>query len=225
MGWGPNPIEEAAAEKAQAEAIDAAERKPVTPFERKLLGLIEDVRDAIAAPRPAGPLLVTLASNTPMEIADRIRARLPEGSLLTGENGAILDVRPIYASAPATTEDGLARLADAAPTDLGRAVEAAAAALRGVDPWLLRGYNTISFEDLAEAAIDAALQAALNPPQQGADARSGGPKPTAGGGHPSAPGDDVRASAPALQTSDGQDEPEDGAAGGDPLPPADNPTQ
>lgn len=65
MGWGQNPADVRAAEEARAAAIEAAENRPMSPFERKLIGVLEDIRDAVQDCRPV-PLepIVGVASST-----------------------------------------------------------------------------------------------------------------------------------------------------------------
>jgi hypothetical protein len=62
MAWGADPATERAAQEAAAQAqeainrrLDAEAEKRLTPFERKLLGVMEDVRDALTASPAAGP--------------------------------------------------------------------------------------------------------------------------------------------------------------------------
>jgi len=65
MGWGQVPSEARAAEEARAAAIEAADSRPMSPFERKLIGVLEDIRDKVAdcAPVPLEPI-VGVASAT-----------------------------------------------------------------------------------------------------------------------------------------------------------------
>ncbi len=203
MPWGPDPAVEAAAAAAQAE-IDArmlrAEERhanaKMSPFERNLLGVLEDIRDALQNPSPR-PLLVTVDPAASDDLCDRIRAKLPEGSMLTGPNYPILDVRPLAgvpvvnnvvetAAGPVADPNGyFATLLDAPPEVLGEVLDGAAEALRENYP------NIISPRMLAEVVIDAALTVAA-----------------------------------AIETSVVPPTTTDGAAGGDvpPIPPADTPT-
>ena len=175
MGYAPDPAAQRAAQEAQDEAeaairrrLDAQATALLRPFERKLLGVLEDIRDAVQSPDP-GPLLVTIDPAASDELCQRIRAKLPEGSLLTGPNYPILDVRPL-AGVPITNVTnlvdrdaldatvcrvcGLSELLDAAPDDLGQAITAAAAAIASAAP----GTPTSAVEHYAEVAIDAALK-------------------------------------------------------------------
>uniref|UniRef100_A0AAU8GN15 Uncharacterized protein n=1 Tax=Mycobacterium phage JustASigh TaxID=3158894 RepID=A0AAU8GN15_9CAUD len=175
MGYAPDPAAQRAAQEAQDEAeaairrrLDAQATASLRPFERKLLGVLEDIRDAVQSPDP-GPLLVTIDPAASDELCQRIRAKLPEGSLLTGPNYPILDVRPL-AGVPITNVTnlvdrdaldatvcrvcGLSELLDAAPDDLGEAITAAAAAIASAAP----GTPTSAVEHYAEVAIDAALK-------------------------------------------------------------------
>lgn len=156
MAWAPDPTAQRAAQEAEAEAqaaiarrLDAEADKRMTPFERKLLGVVEDMRDAIANPTP-GPWLVTCDPRARAEVLERIRAALPAGSLITGPNGPILKVEPV---GPAPR---LAPLLDAPPAELGNALDAAEMAVAGIygDATGPTGYRR-----LAEAAIEAALAA------------------------------------------------------------------
>lgn len=116
-----------------------------------------------------GPLLVTVDPAASDELCQRLRAKLPEGSLLTGPNYPILDVRPL-AGVPLTNVTnlvdrdaldatvcpvcGLSELLDARPAELGEAITAAAAAIALAAP----GTPTSAVEHYAEVAIDAALK-------------------------------------------------------------------
>ena len=209
MGYAPDPAAQRAAQEAQDEAeaairrrLDAQATASLRPFERKLLGVLEDIRDAVQSPDP-GPLLVTIDPAASDELCQRIRAKLPEGSLLTGPNYPILDVRPL-ASVPITNVTnlvdrdaldatvcrvcGLSELLDAAPDDLGEAITAAAAAIASAAP----GTPTSAVEHYAEVAIDAALKWVAHR-------------------------DD--------ETPSDRAEVQDGAAGGDQDPPAEHPEQ
>ncbi|KLI05833.1 MULTISPECIES: hypothetical protein [Mycolicibacterium] len=175
MSYAPDPAAQRAAQEAQDEAeaairrrLDAQATASLKPFERKLLGVLEDIRDAVQSPDP-GPLLVTIDPAASNELCERVRAKLPEGSLLTGPNYPILDVRPL-AGVPITNVTnlvdrdaldaticrvcGLSELLDAAPDDLGEAITAAAAAIASAAP----GTPTSAVEHYAEVAIDAALK-------------------------------------------------------------------
>lgn len=209
MGYAPDPAAQRAAQEAQDEAeaairrrLDAQATASLRPFERKLLGVLEDIRDAVQSPDP-GPLLVTIDPAASDELCQRIRAKLPEGSLLTGPNYPILDVRPL-AGVPVTNVTnlvdrdaldatvcrvcGLSELLDAAPDDLGEAITAAAAAIASAAP----GTPTSAVEHYAEVAIDAALKWVAH-----RDA----------------------------ETPSDRAEVQDGAAGGDQYPPAEHPEQ
>ncbi len=210
MSYAPDPAAQRAAQEAQDEAeaairrrLDAQATASLKPFERKLLGVLEDIRDAVQSPDP-GPLLVTVDPSASDELCHRLREKLPEGSILTGPNYPILDVRPL-AGVPVTNVTnlvdrdaldgtvcrvcGLSELLDAAPDDLGEAIEAAAEALSLAAP----GTPTSVVEHYAEVAIDAALKwVALNL-------------------------DD--------ETPSDRAEVQDGAAGGDQDPPAEHPEQ
>lgn len=200
MAWAENP-ETAAAGKAAAEEFAAQVKRrseaAMTPFERKLIGVLEDVRDALQSPA-AGPVLATVRDGTSFEACARIRHHLPKGSVLTGEGGPIVDVRPLggnpvvsvptveTAAGPVADPDGyFALLLDAQPEVLREAIDGAAEALRETYP------NIVSPRMLAEVAIDAALMVAA-----------------------------------AIETSVVPPTTTDGAAGGDvpPIPPADTPT-
>lgn len=52
MGWGPNPVDEAAAERAAAEARERLANRPYTPFERKLIEVLGDIREELERARP-----------------------------------------------------------------------------------------------------------------------------------------------------------------------------
>lgn len=209
MAYAPDPAAQRAAQEAQDEAeaairrrLDAQATASLRPFERKLLGVLEDIRDAVQSPDP-GPLLVTIDPAASDELCQRIRAKLPEGSLLTGPNYPILDVRPL-AGVPITNVTnlvdrdaldatvcrvcGLSELLDAAPDDLGQAITAAAAAIASAAP----GTPTSAVEHYAEVAIDAALKWVAHR-------------------------DD--------ETPSDRTEVQDGAAGGDQYPPAEHPEQ
>jgi hypothetical protein len=178
MGWAPDPAKQQAADEAEREAQEAIARRldahadaKLSPFERKLLGLLEDVRDAIKAPG-AGPVLATLDPNARVEAIAAIKRALPEGSIITGPNGPILDVTPLAGvpvvnSAPAAELDGLL---DAEPTELGRAIEAAARALFDAFPAFRDDLTASGFERLAEVAIEAALASAARKTSPGQDA-------------------------------------------------------
>lgn len=206
MPWGPDPAVEAAAAAAQAE-IDArmlrAEERhanaKMSPFERNLLGVLEDIRDALQNPSP-GPLLVTVDPAASDDLCDRIRAKLPEGSMLTGPNYPILDVRPLagvpvvnnvveLAAGPVADPMGyFAPLLDAPPEVLGEVLDGAAESL-------LENFVSIGEQALARRIAEAAIEAAL-------------------------------IVAAAFETSVVPPTTTDGAAGGDvpPIPPADTPT-
>ncbi|MDM2446277.1 hypothetical protein PP556_14780 [Mycobacteroides abscessus] len=223
MSYAPDPAAQRAAQEAQDEAeaairrrLDAQATASLKPFERKLLGVLEDIRDAVQSPDP-GPLLVTVDPAASDELCHRLREKLPEGSILTGPNYPILDVRPL-AGVPVvevtnvvdrpygpvadpngylTRADvdatvcricGLSELLDAAPGDLGEAIEAAAEALSLAAP----GTPTSVVEHYAEVAIDAALKWVA-----------------------------IRDS----KTPSDRAEVQDGAAGGDQDPPAEHPEQ
>ncbi|GJJ21094.1 hypothetical protein [Mycolicibacterium mageritense] len=249
MAWAPDPAAQRAAEDAQAEAqaaimarLDAEADRKLTPFERKLLGLIEDVRDAIKD-RPAA--LAALGA-----------------SLVPG-----LDASKIIVERPAGPIADPGRLLDASPDTLGRAIDAAAMTLSA----LLDLTDLALAHRAAEAALDAALKEAADAeldrhfettPRTGADAPVGPPEPTAAVGDTSAPGNTAGASAltdpPTYvamcpcgarfevygemtdedrdaaadfddahldcdMTSEVLDEAEGGAAGGDAHPPAEHP--
>lgn len=213
MGYAPDPAAQRAAQEAQDEAeaairrrLDAQATASLKPFERKLLGVLEDIRDAMQSPDP-GPLLVTLAPDIEAEHRHRLLALLPEGSMVTGPNYPILDVRPL-AGVPVTNVTnlvdrdaldatvcrvcGLSELLDAAPDDLGEAIEAAAEALATTPGTTFRGRPMSEVERLAEVAIDAALKWVA-----------------------------IRDS----KTPSDRAEVQDGAAGGDQYPPAEHPEQ
>lgn len=179
MSYAPDPAAQRAAQEAQDEAeaairrrLDAQATASLKPFERKLLGVLEDIRDAMQSPDP-GPLLVTIDPAASNELCERVRAKLPEGSLLTGPNYPILDVRPL-AGVPVTNVTnlvdrdaldatvcrvcGLSELLDATPDDLGEAIAAAAEALATTPGTAFRGRPMSEVEWLAEVAIDAALK-------------------------------------------------------------------
>ncbi len=191
MAWAPDPATEAAAAKAQAEAeaaitarLDAEASKRLNPFERKLLGVLEDLRDAMNAP---GPVLAVCDPSTEQSVLAAIQRALPPGSLVTGPNGPILDVHPMAAPRPAGRVEGLL---DADPDELGRAIEAGGRALFDAFPALREDYTRAGFEKFAEVAIEAALHAAAQtgriqtPGGQAAaaDGAAGGDRPPAG--HP-----------------------------------------
>lgn len=186
MGWAPDPAKVQAAEEAEREAqeaiarrLDAQAEAKLSPFERRLLGLIEDLADAVKAPG-AGPVLATIDPATPHEVADRIFSLLPEGSLMTGPEGPILDVKPL-AGAPTSSLDAIL---DAPAATLQIAITNAARALvvvfRGQD------LNTVAPSLIAEVVIEAALHAAAQQTPVGQDAHDGGaaagdsPDPAAG---------------------------------------------
>ncbi|OCB46656.1 hypothetical protein A5721_10710 [Mycobacterium vulneris] len=224
MSYAPDPAAQRAAQEAQDEAeaairrrLDAQATASLKPFERKLLGVLEDIRDAMQSPDP-GPLLVTVDPAASDELCQRLRAKLPEGSLLTGPNYPILDVRPLAGVpvvevtnvvdrpyGPVADPDGLmtradldatvcrvcglSELLDAMPDDLGEAITAAAAAIAAAAP----GTPTSAVEHYAEVAIDAALKWVAH---RDAD-----------------------------ETPSDRAEVQDGAAGGDQYPPAEHPEQ
>lgn len=213
MSYAPDPAAQRAAQEAQDEAeaairrrLDAQATASLRPFERKLLGVLEDIRDAVQSPDP-GPLLVTLDPSTSGELRRQVLDRLPEGSLITGPNYPIRDVRPL-AGVPVTNVTnlvdrdaldatvcrscGLSELLDAAPDDLGEAIEAAAEALATTPGTTFRGRPMSEVERLAEVAIDAALKWVA-----------------------------IRDS----KTPSDRAEVQDGAAGGDQSPPAEHPEQ
>ncbi len=208
MAYGPDPAAQRAAEEAQAEAeaairrrLDAQATASLKPFERKLLGVLEDIRDAVQSPDP-GPLLVTLAPEIEAEHRNRLLALLPEGSLVTGPNYPILDVRPL-AGVPVTNVTnlvdrdaldatvcqvcGLSELLDATPDDLSEAITAVAGAIAAVAPVNADEHH------LAEVAIDAALKWVAHRDSD--------------------------------ETPSDRAEVQDGAAGGDQDPPAEHPEQ
>lgn len=208
MAYGPDPAAQRAAEEAQAEAeaairrrLDAQATASLKPFERKLLGVLEDIRDAVQSPDP-GPLLVTLAPEIEAEHRHRLLALLPEGSLVTGPNYPILDVRPL-AGVPVTNVTnlvdrdaldatvcsvcGLSELLDATPDDLSEAITAVAGAIATAAP------VNADEQHLAEVAIDAALKWVA---RRDSD-----------------------------ETPSDRAEVQDGAAGGDQDPPAEHPEQ
>ena len=227
MSYAPDPAAQRAAQEAQDEAeaairrrLDAQATASLKPFERKLLGVLEDIRAAMQSPDP-GPLLVTVDPAASDELCRRLRAKLPEGSLLTGPNYPILDVRPLAGVpvvevtnvvdrpyGPVADPDGLmtradldatvcrtcglSELLDAAPDDLGEAIEAAAEALATTPGTTFRGRPMSEVERLAEVAIDAALKWVA-----------------------------IRDS----KTPSDRAEVQDGAAGGDQYPPAEHPEQ
>lgn len=209
MSYAPDPAAQRAAQEAQDEAeaairrrLDAQATASLKPFERKLLGVLEDIRDAVQSPDP-GPLLVTLKPDTDAELRHRLLRHLPKGSVLTFPDDQILDVRPL-AGVPVTNVTnlvdrdaldatvcrvcGLSELLDASPDDLGEAIEAAAEALSLAAP----GTPTSVVEHYAEVAIDAALKWVA-----------------------------IRDS----KTPSDRAEVQDGAAGGDQDPPAEHPEQ
>lgn len=209
MSYAPDPAAQRAAQEAQDEAeaairrrLDAQATASLKPFERKLLGVLEDIRDAMQSPDP-GPLLVTVAPDIEAEHRHRLLALLPEGSMVTGPNYPILDVRPL-AGVPVTNVTnlvdrdaldatvcqvcGLSELLDAQPADLGEAITAAAVAIASAAP----GTPTSAVEHYAEVAIDAALKWIAHR-------------------------DD--------ETPSDRAEVQDGAAGGDQYPPAEHPEQ
>lgn len=189
MSYAPDPAAQRAAQEAQDEAeaairrrLDAQATASLRPFERKLLGVLEDIRDAVQSPDP-GPLLVTLDPSTSGELRRQVLDRLPEGSLITGPNYPIRDVRPLAGVpvvevtnvvdrpyGPVADPDGLmtradldatvcrvcglSALLDATPDDLGEAITAAAAAIASAAP----ATPTSTVEHYAEVAIDAALK-------------------------------------------------------------------
>ncbi|QEA10815.1 hypothetical protein [Mycobacterium phage Weirdo19] len=92
MGWADDPAKVRAAQEAEEEAreqiarrLDAEANKRLTPFERKLLGVLEDIRDGLAAPAagpdPArlgpmmsGPAVDNLLDSPPEELGGAIEA-------------------------------------------------------------------------------------------------------------------------------------------------------
>ena len=104
MGWGPNPVETAAAERAAAEAQERIEHRPLTPFERQTVNALERIAEALEAskPVPLEPLVGTVRSGV---IASR------SGTLAT-----LLDAPPA----------DLALAVDAGATALGNAIAVAA---------------------------------------------------------------------------------------------------
>ncbi|MCT7372741.1 hypothetical protein [Mycolicibacterium llatzerense] len=216
MGWARDPSVAAAAAEAEEQLqrrLDAQENAKMTPFERKLIGVLEDIRDTLQAP-PLPPVLATIDPATPGEVRHRIQRSLPPGSLLTGPNSPILDVRPLggyslasiptdrlfavpptvtnvvdMAGGPVADPDGhFAPLLDAPPEVLGEALDGAAEAL-------LENFPAIGDERAARRFAEVALDAALTV-------------------------------AAAIETSVVPPTTTDGAAGGDvpPIPPADTPT-
>ena len=54
MGWAPNPLDERAAQEAAAAAAEQARARdkavasqPMSPYQRKLIGVLEDIRDRL----------------------------------------------------------------------------------------------------------------------------------------------------------------------------------
>ncbi|MCG5431194.1 hypothetical protein LV457_02675 [Mycobacterium sp. MYCO198283] len=195
MAFAPDPAKERAAQEAEAEARAAIDRrleaeatKRMNPFERRLLGVLEDLRDAIAAPEP---VLAVCEPNTPSSVLKAIQSALPPGSLVTGPNGPIISA---YRIAPAATAAqppkppplSLDALLDAPAPQLVAAIKAGGEAIVERYPHF-RHTDGKTPLDIAQAAIEGALRFA------------------------------------AAMTSDGPATAAGGAAGGDPLPPADHP--
>ncbi|ORA24940.1 hypothetical protein [Mycobacterium aquaticum] len=181
MGFAPDPDKVRAAEEAQAEAeaairrrLDAHASAAMSPYERKLIGVLEDIRDAIQSP-PVGPVLAVCEPGTSRSSLAQIQRALPPGSLITGPNGPIIDVYPLAggpgtatgldavptdphivetAAGPVADPDGyFAKLLDANPDLLGEAIKAAALKLTTA-----LELDTGQAAQLAEVAIESALQ-------------------------------------------------------------------
>ena len=141
MGWGQNPADVRAAEEARAEAVARAESKPMSPFERKLVGVLEDIRDRLGVPlaeaRPGDPL--------------------PEAHVVVRRaDGTVQD----FGTGTLVTADPLGPLLDSPPAVLARSITAGATAIANGAPMLQDDFTAAGFEKLAELAIEAALHEA-----------------------------------------------------------------
>jgi hypothetical protein len=130
MGWGPNPVEDAAARAAAAEAQERLANRPLTPFERKLLDVLDDIREELQLARPV-PL---------------------EAIVGTADCGLI------SVSQSTAADLLLEQLLDSDPTDLSLAIDAGATALSNSFPTLNEDFTRSGLEKFAECVIDAALK-------------------------------------------------------------------
>lgn len=163
MGWGQVPGEARAAEEARREAIELAQSKPMSPFERKLIGVLEDIRDRL----PGGVVLPPPGPDSP----------LPEATVsVTRPDGSVQNFGPgVYLST--VDPDPLGPLLDSPPAVLSRAVAAGGVALSNSFPMFREDLTAAGFEKFAEVAIEAALHEAARD-DTAPDWRVGGPPDT-----------------------------------------------
>lgn len=161
MGFGKIPSEVRAAEEAAREAREVAENRPMSPFERKLIGVLEDIRDNIGHPLPA-PLP---------------GAALPEARVsVTRPDGTVQDFGPgVYLTT--VDPDPLGPLLDSPPAVLTRSIQAGGRALSNSFPMFREDLTATGFEKFAEVAIEAALHEAASD-RSAPEWRVGGPPDT-----------------------------------------------
>ncbi|WP_061000164.1 hypothetical protein [Mycolicibacterium mucogenicum] len=151
MAWAQDPAVEAAAAAAGAEAaerlaagIEAHTNAKMSPFERKLIGVLEDIRDALQSP----PLLIEGDPQGGYSLST-----IPTGRLFAMPTSVtnVVDL----AAGPVTDPDGhFAALLDAPPEVLGEVLDGAADAL-------LENFPAIGDERAARRFAEVALDAAL----------------------------------------------------------------
>ncbi len=148
MAWGQDPAVEAAAAAAGAEAaerlkagIEAHANAKMSPFERNLLGVLEDIRDALQS-----------RQHTTLPVGGYSLDTFPAGrvfALPTVTN--VVELR----SGPVADPDGhFAQLLDAPAEVLGEALDGAAEAL-------LENFAAIGEVPLARRIAEVAIEAAL----------------------------------------------------------------
>lgn len=146
MAWAEDPAIAAAAAEAEAQLqrrLDAQENAKMTPFERNLLGVLEDIRDALQSP----PRLLDGDTQGGYSLDTFPAGRV--FALPTVTN--VVELR----SGPVADPDGhFAQLLDAPAEVLGEALDGAAEAL-------LENFAAIGEVPLARRIAEVAIEAAL----------------------------------------------------------------
>lgn len=179
MGWGQNPADVAAAERAAVEARERIDNRPLTPGERQIVNTLERIAEGIEAMKPV-----------PIEPVGAITANGAERVAV--ERGGI--VFSGYSAAEASelasryfSRRGFNVLLDADPRDLSLAIDAGATALGNAIAAATGPLNTHEdYERLAEVVIDAALKQAADMAANGGQAVAADEEVAAGDQAPAA---------------------------------------
>ena len=101
MGWAPNPLDERTAQEAAAAAAEQARARdeavasqPMTPYQRKLIGVLEDIRDRLQ-PVVGPPVYYDVSDAGMAQLVDA-----PPADLGRAVTAAGIALRPLLTASP-----------------------------------------------------------------------------------------------------------------------------